>query len=417
MDQPLARREALRIFRLLLIVQLVFVGVGIMGQVRYGSGAEWGFGVRILPTLLLAVLFLPPWLEDVFGRFYLALGLGLLVLFSSLDTAYLFPEWMVSRLASAGIPADLIQQLILAPPIEPFFFLLIPLVLLAWGYGRTGALLGSTLAAALHLGVVLGLAWVSGPAPLLWAQLVARIVLIFFVPLIVSVLAERERQQHGQLETAYNRLRRHTAAMEQLAVSRERNRLARDLHDTLAHSLSALTVQLEALRALLAHDPEQAQAAVDEITDLARGGLEESRQAIQALRSGRVETLGLTGAVRDMVQVVQMRNGVQAELIVAGDEPDLTREEAQALFRIAEESLTNIDRHAAATQVMVRLAYGADRIDLVIKDDGRGFDPEAVGPEHFGLTGMAERAEMAGASLKVRSRPQGGTEVWCTLER
>lgn len=417
MDQPLARREALRIFRLLVTIQLVFLALSLAAYLRFRGGAGWGFLVRALPTLLLALLFLPPWLERVFGRYFVALGLALQVLFASMETAYLFSDGLMVRLAAAGLPAGLVQQLADAPPVEPFFFLLIPLVLLAWGYGRGGALLGSAWAAALHLGIGLALAGYDGLSPLFWAQIVARIALLLMVPYIVSVLAERERQQHAQLEIAYHRLRRHTAAMEQLAVSRERNRLARDLHDTLAHSLSALTVQLQALRTLLANDPDQARTVVDEISELARRGLEESRHAIQALRSGQVETLGLTAALRDMVQVYQMRNGVQAQLSVAGDEPDLTQEEAQALFRIAEEALTNADRHAAARQVAVRLAYGADRIDLVIQDDGLGFDPSAVSEDRFGLTGMQERAAMVGATLQVSSRPRGGTEVRCALER
>jgi signal transduction histidine kinase len=250
-----------------------------------------------------------------------------------------------------------------------------------------------------------------------YAGAVTRIVLIFVLPLIVSLLAERQRQQLARLETAHQRLRRHAATVEQLATSRERNRLARDLHDTLAHSLSALTVQLEALRSLLVHDPEAARVSVEEALQNSRRGLEDSRRAIQALRTGRVETLGLTGAIRDTVQSVQSRSGVEVELVVAGDEPELTEEEAQSLFLIAEEALTNVERHAAADKVSMRLAFGSDRIDLVIRDDGVGFDASAVDPSRYGLTGMRERAAMIGATLEVTSQPGGGTTVWCVVER
>ena len=92
-------------------------------------------------------------------------------------------------------------------------------------------------------------------------------------------------------------------------------------------------------------------------------------------------------------------------------------EEAQALFRIANEALTNVERHAAAQQVAVRLAFGCARIDLVILDDGVGFDPAAVDPDRYGLTGTQERAAMIGAALKVHSRPGGGARIWCSLER
>ncbi len=422
MDQSLARREALRIFRLVLIVQLLLLGLILLTSPKLGAVAGFGLLLRATPTLLLTLLFLPTWLEPVLGRYFLGVGLSLDVLFSSLETSYLFMDpapsgFAGSTLANAGVPPEIIEQLVAAPPVEPFFFLLIPLVLLAWGYGRRGALLGSSWAAVLHLGVGVWVVVTSSVPRLFFAQALARIILLYLVPFIVGALAERERLHHAQLEAAYERLRRHAATVEQLAVSHERNRLARDLHDTLAHSLSALVVQLEALRTLLANDPQAAREAVDELAVLARRGLKESRQAIQALRSDRVETLGLAGVLRDMIQAFQARTGIQTGLTVAGGEPELTEEESQALFRIAEEALSNIELHSAARQVHVRLACGSDRIDLVIRDDGRGFDLGTVGRDRYGLTGMHERAEMVGAALEINSHPSGGTEVWCLLEK
>jgi signal transduction histidine kinase len=413
----LARRDALRIFRLVLIVQLVLMALsfwvlfGILGSVRMGPL------VRALPTLLLALLFLPPWLEGVLGRYHLAVGLGLDVLFSSVEAIFLFGTRPLSILASLGLPPEIVQYLEVLPPIEPFFFLLIPLVLLAWGYGRRGALLGSTWAAGLYLGIgALIAARTLGLAVFLF-QAFSHVALLYLVPLIVSILAERERKQLGQLEVAHQRLRRHATTVEQLAVSRERNRMARDLHDTLAHSLSALIVQLEALRALLVNDPAGAKEKADELSVLARRGLEESRQAIQALRRDPVEVLGLEDALRDMLQALQIRSGVQATLSVAGEAQDLTDEESRTLYLIAEEALTNVERHAKAENVTTRLGFGLDRVDLVIEDDGTGFDPSTVGAERYGLTGMLERAKMIGATLEVASQPGRGTRIWCLLPR
>jgi signal transduction histidine kinase len=150
---------------------------------------------------------------------------------------------------------------------------------------------------------------------------------------------------------------------------------------------------------------------------LARDGLGNARQAIQSLRTNPVETLGLVEAIGDMLQAFQARTGVQADLTVAGDEPDLTMEETQTLFRIAEEGLTNIERHAAAQQVSLRLAFGIDRIDLVLRDDGIGFDPASVDADRYGLTGMQERAAMIEAALEVNSQPNKGTEIICSLSR
>ena len=417
MDQSLARREAARIFRLVLIVQLAFLALSFLALPRLGADARVGVLMRAIPTLILALLFLPPWLETFLGRSFLAVGLGLSVLFSSLETAYIFADPSSSRFSDFALPLELIRPLAEAPSVEPFFFLLIPLVLLAWGYGRRGALLGSTWAAILHVTIGLWVPPQGDLSRLFVAQTMMRITLLYLVPLIVSVLAEREREQHARLEKAHQRLRRNAAAMEQLAVSRERNRMARDLHDTLSHSLSALTVQLEALRTLMANDPDAARVAVDDIAELAKRGLEESRRAIQALRTGPVETLGLIGALHEAIEALQERTGAQASLGTAGEESFLTPEEAQVLYRIAEEAFSNIERHANARQVDVRLDCGADRVDLVIQDDGAGFDLATVELERYGLTGMRERAAMIGASVEVNSRPGGGTEVWCVLER
>ena len=233
MDQSLARREALRIWRLVLIVQLAFLAMSFLALPRLGVAARVGAVLRAIPTLIIALLFLPPWLERFLGRSFLAVGLGLSVLFSSLDTAYIFADWSNYRLAHFALSMELMEPLAAAPAVEPFFFLLIPLVLLAWGYGRQGALLGSSWASVLHVGISLWLLPEGDLSRISVAQTLMRILLLYLVPLIVSILAERERQQHTLLEKAHQRLRRHAAAMEQLAVSRERNRMARDLHDTL----------------------------------------------------------------------------------------------------------------------------------------------------------------------------------------
>jgi len=410
-------RDAVRIFRLVLAVKLAFLALSFLTILGFGGPARLGLLLRAGPTLLLAILILPPWLERALGRRFLAAGLGLDVLVESLESASAFFDLQGFWVSQLNLPSQVTQHLLEGSLIEPFFFLLIPLVLLAWGYGRRGAVLGSTWATALHLGIGMWGLQQDVLSRRFFLGLFLRIVLLYAVPLMVSILAQRERRQHAELEVAYARLHRHAATVEQLAVSRERNRLARDLHDTLAHSLAAIAVQLEALRTLLAHDARAAEGTVDDLLHLARSGLDDSRKAIQALRTDRLETLGLVGAVRDMLEPFQARTGIPADLGVAGREPDLTGEEAQALFRIAEEALTNVELHAAARQVAVRLAFGSDRIDLEVQDDGTGFDPDAVDPGRYGLTGMQERAAMIGATLEVSSRPAGGTRVWCTLPR
>jgi len=415
-EQPLPIREALRIFRLTLLIQLALLGMGFLVASRLGAAAGMAVLLRATPPALLAVLVLPSWLEKPLGQRFLALGLSLDVLFESLISAPMFfdrPALWAERL---GLPASMgpwTSRVLF----EPFFFLLIPLVLMAWAYGRRGALRASTWAGFLHLATGYWALQKDMLSSTYFVGAGGRIVLLYTVPLLVSILAQRERRQHAELEAAHQRLRRHTALAEQLATSHERNRLARELHDTLAHSLAALTVQLQAFRSLLANDPQAAQQAIDDIAELAREGLEESRQAIQALRVDSLKALGLVGALRGRMQSFEARTGVHADLTVAGREPDLTDEEAQTLFRVAEEALTNVERHASASQVTIRLAFGRDRVDLSVRDDGRGFDGARVELDRYGLTGMRERCAMIGALLEVRTCPGEGTEVRCSLDR
>jgi len=416
MKQSLPIREALRIFRLTLLIELGLLGLGFLAVSHLGTVAGMAVLLRAAPIVLLALLVLPPWLEKPLGRRFLALALGLDVFFESLMSASFFfdrPALWPERLG-VSVSAEAWTSRV---AVEPFFWLLVPLVLMAWAYGRQGALRGSSWAAFLHLASGY---WALQRDVLtrgFFVGAVGRIALLYAVPLIVSILAQRERKQHSELEAAHQRLRRHTAAVEQLATSHERNRLARELHDTLSHSLAALTVQLQALRSLLVHDPQEALEAVDDISALAQEGLEESRRAIQALRLDPLKTLGLVGALRSAVEAFQARTGAQADISVAGRELELTDEESQMLYRVVEEALTNVEQHAAAQQVTVRLAFGSDRVDISVQDDGTGFDFAAVEAGRYGLTGMRERCEMIGASLDVHSRPGGGTEVWCSLER
>jgi signal transduction histidine kinase len=127
--------------------------------------------------------------------------------------------------------------------------------------------------------------------------------------------------------------------------------------------------------------------------------------------------MGLTGALRGELQALEARTGASVELTIAGEELDLTRDEAEGLFRIAQEALTNVERHAEARRVRVALHLAADHTELSVRDDGVGFDHDAIGDDRYGLTGMQERAAMLGAVLEVRGGPDTGTEVHVSLPR
>jgi signal transduction histidine kinase len=418
MERSLPIREAKRIQVIVLVARATLILLaGLVGYAVMPVTARRPLPYALFPALVILALTAIPVFERALGSAHLAVVLALDVFITSMQAMpLLFLKYAdrLDQLRMAGIP---VQKLIEVSVAEPFLLVLIPIILLAWAYGRRGALWGSTWATILHVG---GGYWMMRSDLLARGHLVGellRIGLIYLVPLIVSTLARRERRHVAELEAAHARLRRHAATVEQLAVSRERNRLARELHDTLAHSLAALTVHLGALRTLLEHDPRAAEEATDRAIEVAREGLEESRQAIQALREDPLVTLGLVAAVRAEVESFENRVGVKTSFAVEGQEGELTANEARALFRIVEEALANVERHASADEVSVTLVSGTDRIDVAIQDNGVGFEASEVDPTRYGLIGMRERAEMIGAELAVRSLPGRGTEVWCSLQK
>lgn len=219
-----------------------------------------------------------------------------------------------------------------------------------------------------------------------------------------------------------------TARIEQLAeesrhaaVTRERLRLARDLHDTLAHSLMALLTQLRLVRKLKDRLPAtEFDAELARAEAVAASGLAEARAAITQIRHGSVREIGLAAALRELLARFGERTGIEASLQARGRAGDLADERAETLYRIVEEALRNVERHAQARTVVVTIdddapAGGAapaePRARVAVRDDGRGFDPAAPCPGHYGLLGMREQAALIGAELVLRSAPGQGTEL------
>ena len=234
---------------------------------------------------------------------------------------------------------------------------------------------------------------------------------------IVNRLATEQRRQNARLAEANRQLASYASTLEQLTISRERNRLAREFHDTVAHTLSAVAVQLEAVSALWKTNPAKAQAMLENSLAATRNGLKESRRAIQALRASPLEDLGLSLAVRNLARSVAERDGLDLELNVAEDLPMLSPDAEHSVYRVTEEALRNVTQHAQAKHVVVGLESHNHELVLTVKDDGQGFieDPNDK-DDHYGLKGMREYAEHIGASLNIQSQPTQGTTVQMRME-
>jgi two-component system NarL family sensor kinase len=199
----------------------------------------------------------------------------------------------------------------------------------------------------------------------------------------------------------------------QIGALEERNRLARELHDTLAQGLTAITLQLESADALLeSHAPnEKVKEVILRALQLTRMNLDEVRRSVMDLRAAPLEGRHLSEAMTELAQQYQLP--IELE-IVGGNHPLPIRIEV-GLYRIAQEALNNIVRHAQAQFVRLSLTIQPEQVQLIVEDDGRGFDPQQIPERRFGLVGLNERTKLLGGKLKLESSPGEGTRIDVTV--
>jgi signal transduction histidine kinase len=200
------------------------------------------------------------------------------------------------------------------------------------------------------------------------------------------------------------------------AIVRERLKIARDLHDTLAHSMMAMLSEVRLLRRLQAHDPGSLKDELARAERVAHEGLIEARTAITQMRVNAVRDTGLGAALAKAFERFIDHTGLTGTFDADPEAARFGDERAETLFRMAEEALRNVERHAMARHVAVTLAaVGGTHVGLRIEDDGVGFDPLAPHPGHFGLVGLHEQARLIGADLNIESKLNAGTTLWISL--
>jgi len=302
--------------------------------------------------------------------------------------------------------------------------LIFPLLLMSWQYRFRVAVLFSLVALVVDHSLALQVMARSSPLDSDFTGfLVIRTIMCLVIGYAVSRLMTAQREQRCALRQANAELAHYASTLDQLATSRERNRLARELHDTLAHTLSGIAVQLEAVKTLWDTDSAHARAMLEQSLAATRAGLTETRRAMQALRAEPLQDLGLVLAVCTLAESVAAQTG--AKLTWQGPDTaqgaarvdNLSQDVEQCIYRVTQESLANVAKHAGARHVTVQLAQLNGCLTLRISDDGCGFDVNSVGGgQHLGLQGMRERAELVGGRLEVTSQPSGGTTVCLIVE-
>jgi signal transduction histidine kinase len=396
----------LRIAAVLLLVYVVLLAA-IDYVLHIPSPLRWSMYVfDIGITLFLFGLTFWPRIPEQLGKWFLPI---VIVLVSALPT--IFDQILIRYILSGPLPSPEATLFRVVP------FLLMALILVAWQYRWQHIVFFTAVIGLINAGIV----WVYEPATkgglssgifAVMTQVFAFLVVGLFIGFMVRWLHEQQRS----LEEANTKLTNYAQTLEDLAISKERNRIAQELHDALSHTLSGLSVQLETMKAYWDVDPVTARKRLDKSLVAARSGLDETRRILMALRAKPLEELGLVPAIRQMAEEAASRAVLDLKLEITDNIPALPPNAEQCLFRVAQEAITNVLKHAKAKELVVKLEYQEKRVSLTIQDNGIGFNTLTDNEtKHFGLLGMKERVDFIKGDLNITSQPGAGTTVKLTV--
>jgi signal transduction histidine kinase len=235
--------------------------------------------------------------------------------------------------------------------------------------------------------------------------------LLFILLLVNALLAERQSRE--KLLLANDQLRQYALRIEDQATLQERNRIAREIHDALGHALTAQSIQLENALLFLPPNSEKTESFLREAKQLGSRALQEVRRSIATLRSNPLQGQSLETAILRAVDEFHSATGIAPSCQIHLIQP-MPTEISTAVYRIVQESLTNIYKHSAASRVTIMLHDDRTMLKLQIIDNGQGFDP-AGNTTGFGLQGMRERAAALGGQFVLTSQPQQGCQISLTI--
>jgi signal transduction histidine kinase len=271
--------------------------------------------------------------------------------------------------------------------------------------------------------VIMAILMLLGPGPAVGIPLIfINSVVYFLIAAFIAIIREAEtsneelRRQQTELQAAHQQLRAYTTQAEELAVLQERNRLARELHDSVTQSLHSTTLLAEAgQRVAGSGDIERARGYLIRVGEISQQALREMRLLVYELRPLELRGVGFVGALQHRLDTVERRSGVEVQMSIE-EELELPSKIEEELYRIAMEALNNALKHANPTKVTVNLRKeekpDLSCIELTITDDGIGFDPDdREGEGGLGLVSMRERIQKLGGELTILSEPGEGTKV------
>jgi signal transduction histidine kinase len=233
---------------------------------------------------------------------------------------------------------------------------------------------------------------------------------------ILEDLQEERRELERRVAVRTQEVERLAEESRYAAIVRERLKIARDLHDTLAHSMMAILSEIRLLRRLHSRDPAALAGELERAEQVAHQGLTEARNAITQMRANAVRETGLGPALANAFEKFIDHTGLSGEFSADVEAARFGDERGEAFLRIAQEAFRNIERHAMATRVIVKLhMINGTHMELRIQDNGIGFDPQKLLPGHYGIIGLREQAELIGAELTIDSMRNEGTIISVSL--
>jgi signal transduction histidine kinase len=252
-----------------------------------------------------------------------------------------------------------------------------------------------------------------------WMHLVAETLMfglgLFLVLMLVNTLLS-ERQAQEKLATAHQQLRRYAYQAEELATAQERNRIAREIHDSLGHALTALNVQLQTAVLLWQQEPARAEPFLQQARRLGVTAMQEVRKSVQALREDNRAEQSLTETIAAVVDDFRQGSGIETQMQIIGQTAGkvnmaVSAAILNALYRIVQEALTNISKYAQATAVTVEIEATSEIVRLSIVDNGCGFDRGSSIGRGFGLQGMQERIAALSGTFTLETEPGKGCQI------
>jgi signal transduction histidine kinase len=221
---------------------------------------------------------------------------------------------------------------------------------------------------------------------------------------VFTQISVNERRAHQELGLVNQKLREYAAKAEELATVQERNRLAREIHDGLGHYLTAVNIQIKAAQSVLKSDPDLALTTLNNAQTLTQEALADVRRSISSLRNDPTSNRPLPEILTQLLNEVKAA-GIETTLELQGTERPFSSQVDFTLYRVVQEGLTNVRKHACASQVKIELVYLLDKVRLTLSDNGIGTDETGGG---FGLTGLQERLQLLNGTLQVQTAPGKG---------